>query len=195
MATPLIQNRSIIDLKPDARNARVHKPRQIALLAKSIKAFGFNVPILIDSEGNVLAGHCRLLACEKLGMTEVPTIELSHLSADQAKAFMIADNRLTEIAIWNDELLGEQLKALSSVELDFDIEATGFTVGEIDLRIETLDVESDPADDPVISSGPAVTQERDIWELGKHRLHCGSALDEDAYVPANARTAGLGCFQ
>lgn len=177
-----IRLRPVTELKADPKNTRIHKPRQINLLAKSIKSFVFNVPILTDNEGNVLAGHGRLLACEKLGITEVPTIELSHLSADQAKAFMIADNRLTEIAMWNDELLGEQLKALSSVELDFDIEATGFTVGEIDLRIEALDSESDPADNPVIPSGPAVTQPGDIWQLGEHRLHCGNALDEAAYT-------------
>jgi DNA methylase/ParB-like nuclease domain len=179
-----IAYRPISDLKPDPKNARIHKPRQINLLAKSIESFGFNVPILIDGEGNVLAGHARLLACQKLGITEVPTIELAYLSADQVRAFMVADNRLSEIACWDDRLLGEQLKTLSSVDLNFDIESTGFTVGEIALRIEALDAspEFDPADALVTPSGPAVTQVDDLWQLGCHRLLCGNALDESAYL-------------
>ncbi len=111
--------------------------------------------MLVDADHNVVSGHGRLLACRKLGWTEVPTIGLNHLTKAQAKAFMIADNRLTEISTWDDQLLGEQLKELSVLDLDFSLEATGFEMGEIDLRIEGLTSEidgdhEDPAD--VISS-------------------------------------------
>jgi len=97
------------------------------------------VPVLIDAEGTVIAGHGRLLAATELGWTEVPTIAIEHLDAAQRRAFAIADNRLTENSAWNDRLLAEQLKELSILDLDFDLEATGFDMGEIDLRIEDID--------------------------------------------------------
>jgi ParB-like chromosome segregation protein Spo0J len=128
--------RPIDQLRPDPKNARRHSRKQIRQIADSIQAFGFNVPILIDAELKVIAGHGRLLACRHLGRSEVPTISLEHLSEAQARAFMIADNRLTEIASWDDRLLGEQLRELSELNLDFRLEATGFDMGEIDLLIE-----------------------------------------------------------
>jgi ParB-like chromosome segregation protein Spo0J len=124
-----IQDLPIESLKPDPKNARQHSAKQIRQIADSIEAFGFNVPILVDADLNVIAGHGRLLACKRLGWREVPTIRLEHLSETQRRAFMIADNRLTEIASWDDRLLAEQLQALSSVELDFDIETIGFDMG------------------------------------------------------------------
>ena len=125
--------RQIEELKPDPANPRRHSPKQIRQIASSIKAFGFNVPILIDPDGNVICGHCRLLAARELGMTEVPTACLDHLTPAQARAFMIADNRLTEISAWDDRLLAQQLKDLSLLGLDFSLELTGFEMGEIDL--------------------------------------------------------------
>ena len=122
----------------DPRNPRRHSPRQIRQIAWSIKAFGFAVPILIDCHNKIVAGHGRFLAAQFLGLIEVPVIRLEYLTTAQAKAFMIADNRLTDASVWDDRLLAESLKELSEQELDFSIEATGFTVGEIDLRIEGL---------------------------------------------------------
>jgi hypothetical protein len=105
---------------------------------------------------------------------------LEHLSAAQAKAFMIADNRLTETSVWDDRLLAEQLKELSVLDLDFSLETTGFEMGEIDLRIEGLTTtsESDEHADvvPVAPPGPAVSCRGDLWQLGDHRVYCGSAL-------------------
>jgi ParB-like chromosome segregation protein Spo0J len=142
--------RRIDDLKPDPANPRRHTRKQVRQIAESIKAFGFNVPILIDRDGNIIAGHGRWLAGREFGITEVPTLCLDHLTPAQARAFMIADNRLTEISVWDDRLLARQLKELSLVGLDFDIEVTGFEMGEIDLRIASLDdpaqAEADPAD-------------------------------------------------
>src|ERR1035441_2265893 len=136
-------------LKLDPKNPRIHSPRQLRQIAGSIGSFGFHVPVLIDANRRVIAGHGRVMACRQLGWKEVPTICLEHLSEAQAKAFMIADNRLTENSVWDDRLLAEQLKELSVLDLDFSLEATGFEMGEIDLRIEGLDSpsEADGADD------------------------------------------------
>ena len=114
-------------LKPDPANARQHSAKQIHQIAKSIETFGFNVPILVDSNLNVIAGHGRLLACKRLGWREVPTIRLDHLTPEQRRAFMIADNRLAEVAKWDDRLLAEQLQALASVDLDFDMRQSDST--------------------------------------------------------------------
>jgi hypothetical protein len=126
------------------------------------------------------------MACQQLGWTEVPTIALDHLSDAQVRAFMIADNRLTEIAEWDDRLLGEQLRALAEVELDFDLEATGFDLGEIDLRIEGLGNATDPPDAadglPILRSAPIVSQVGDLWSLGQHRVFCGDARDPASYA-------------
>jgi DNA modification methylase len=202
-------------LKPDPRNARQHSAKQIRQIANSIETFGFNVPLLIDAEGNLIAGHGRLLAAKRLGWDQVPTIRLDHLSGAQKQAFMIADNRLAEVAIWDDRLLAEQLKSLASVELNFDIETIGFDMGEIDLKIESLGAadgktqEVEPALPAVC--GAQVSRTGDLWSLGRHKLFCGDARDERAYdvllgsarasmvftdppynVPINGHVSGLG---
>ena len=108
-----IKRRSIDQLKPDPQNPRMHNARQIRQIARSIRSSVSIVPILIDSTIKVLAGHGRLLAAQQLGLTEVPTIVLDHLTEAQARAFMIADNKLTENAEWNVEILGEQFRHLA----------------------------------------------------------------------------------
>ena len=178
--------RPISELKLDPKNPRAHSPRQVRQIARSIESFGFNVPVLIDANGKVIAGHGRILACQLLGHTEVPTISLEHLSEAQAKAFMIADNRLTENSTWDDRLLAEQLKELSELNLDFSLEATGFEMGEIDLRIEGLAADpedADPADVlPEQRSESPVTRPGDLWLLDRHRVYCASALEESSYA-------------
>jgi len=113
-------------LKPDPANPRRHSRTQIRQIAKSIEAFGFNVPVLVDAELNVIAGYGRIPAASALGMTQLPIICLDYLTPTQIRAFMIADNRLTEIATWDDRLLAEQLRDLSFSGLDFSLELTGF---------------------------------------------------------------------
>ena len=174
--------RAVDQLELDPANARRHSKKQIRQIAESIKTFGFNVPILIDHDGKVVAGHGRLLACRLLGMAEVPTLCLDHLTAAQARAFMIADNRLTEIATWDDRLLAQQLKELSLSGLDFNIEVTGFEMGEIDLRIASLDDAIEASDDPADrvpepSTVPPLSKVGDLWLLGPHHLLCGDARD------------------
>jgi DNA modification methylase len=179
--------RRIDTLQPDPSNPRRHSKKQIGQIAESIKVFGFIVPILIDRDGKTIAGHGRVLAARALGMTEVPTLCLDHLTPAQARAFAIADNRLTEIATWNDRLLAEQLKDLSLLGLDFSLEVTGFEVAEIDLRISSLDdmpeQDDDPADAvPEVSAEPPISQIGDLWLLDRHRVLCGNALDPEAFA-------------
>ena len=173
----------LAQLKPDPRNARVHTKKQVRQIASSIESFGFNMPILIDGANTVVAGHGRLLAAKLLGLAEVPAVRLEHLTEAQRRAFAIADNRLTEIASWDDRLLGETLKELAILDLDFALEATGFETGEIDLRIEALSQnERDPVERPIPAvSGPAVTRTGDLWLLDRHRVLCGDALNAEAY--------------
>jgi len=145
------------------------------------------VPVLIDSCGKVIAGHGRIEAAKLLGWSELPTICLDHLTEAQSRAFMIADNRLTENSVWNEQLLAEQLKELSVVDLGFDLEVTGFDMGEIDLRIEQLgadaQVEPDPNDDlSGLARETPVSRPGDLWLLGEHRVYCGNALDPAAYT-------------
>jgi DNA modification methylase len=179
--------RAIDGIKPDPANARQHSRKQIRQLANSIDTFGFNVPVLVDAELNVISGHCRLAACHALGLAEVPTLCLDHLSRAQARAFMIADNRLTEIASWDDRLLAQQLKDLSLSGLDFSLEVTGFEMAEIDLRIESLEHLPEPDDDPAdalpgLPANPPLSKIGDLWMLGNHRVLCGSALDAAAFA-------------
>src|SRR4051812_6200451 len=179
---PTIVHRPIDLLKPDPGNPRQHSKKQIGQIARSIKTFGFNVPILVDPHLRVITGHGRLLAARQLGLSDVPTISLKHLTPAQAKAFAIADNRLTEIATWDDRLLGEQLRELSALDLDFSLDVTGFNTPELDLLIEGVDQHSDNDDDvPGPQSGPAVCRPGDLWQLGPHRIYCGNALEESTY--------------
>ncbi len=177
----------VASLRPDPKNPRIHSEKQVQQIARSIEAFGFNVPLLVNAEMQVVAGHGRLQACQVLGITEVPTISLEHLTEAQARAFMIADNRLTENAAWDDRLLAQQFKDLSEVELDFSLEATGFEMGEIDVMIENLapatEGEDDPADavpEPV--TGSQVSKCGDLWQLGRHKVCCGNSLNEPTYA-------------
>src|SRR5437660_1728000 len=123
-----IAYRRIDILQLDPANPRQHSKKQIGQIAESIKVFGFIVPILTDRNGKIIAGHGRALAARARGMTEVPTVCLDRLTSAEAGAFMIADNKLTENATWDDQLLAQQLKNLSLLGLDFSLE-----MGEIDL--------------------------------------------------------------
>ena len=180
-----VSYRPISELKPDSQNPRAHSPKQIHQIARSIEVFGFVVPILVDASGKIIAGHGRISAAQLLGWSEVPTICLDHLTEAQVKAFMIADNRLTENSTWDDRLLAQHLKDLSLLELDFSLEVTGFEMGEIDMRIEDLEVTPaaapDPGDALPPAAGPQVSRAGDLWLLGRHRVYCGDALDDGAY--------------
>ena len=173
-------------IRLDPQNARLHSKKQVRQIAQSIKTFGFNVPVLIDGRSQLIAGHGRALGAQLLGMTYIPTIKLEHLNDAQRRAFMITDNRLTENSVWDERLLAEQLKALSVLELDFNIDITGFEVGEIDVMIEGLTPagrgKDDPADAiPESRTKLQVTQAGDLWVLNRHRVLCGDARNDAAY--------------
>jgi DNA modification methylase len=210
--------RAIAELAPDPRNPRSHSAKQIRQIGRSIETFGFIVPVLVDSHGRVIAGHARTEAAKLLGWNEVPTICLGYLNEAQARAFLVADNRLSEISVWNEQLLAQQLKELSVADLGFNLEVIGFDMGEIDLRIESLtsvaEAKDDPADAiPTATDAPAVSRKEDRWLLGEHHVFCGNALDESAYerlmgkekaamvftdppynVPINGNVSGLGAI-
>ena len=174
--------RLIGDLKKYPGNPRRHPESQIAGLMKSIRRFWTN-PILVDETGTILAGHGRWEAAKRLGMTEVPTLMISGLNESEKRAVVIADNRLPEQAVWDFDLLRGHFQDL--IKLDFDVELTGFSTGEVDLLIDGSQQPpaADPADDLVglDPEGPAVSQFGDVWELGRHRLVCGDAQGGETY--------------
>jgi DNA modification methylase len=172
---PAYNTARVADLVPYARNARTHSDTQVAQIAASIREFGFTNPILVDGERGVIAGHGRLLAARKLGMAEVPTLELSHLSAAQRRAYVIADNRLALSAGWDDEMLRLELGDLRAE--GFDLALTGFDSDEIGkLLLDTGGGLTDPDAVPPVPEAP-ITRTGDVWQLGRHRLICGDATD------------------
>ncbi|MCC3306737.1 site-specific DNA-methyltransferase [Sneathiella sp. HT1-7] len=171
-------------LTPYARNARTHSKKQIRQIADSIEEFGFTNPVLVDGTGGVIAGHGRIEAARLLGMESVPTLCLADLTQEQVRAYIIADNRLAELAGWDREILAIELQELLTIDLDFDITLTGFETPEIDILIGELEADASdiPEEDiPLVDTGPAITQVGDIWQIGKHRLVCGDATDADVY--------------
>ncbi len=172
--TLVVEYRLANQLKENPFNARIHSHRQTRQIARSIETFGFIVPLLVTSDGLVIAGHGRLRAAKFLGYGVVPVIVLNDLTDAQLRAFMIADNKLTENATWDESLLVEQLKSLGEVELDFSLDVTGFEISEIDAMIEGLlpasKGDQDPADDlPQETNKLQVSQLDDLWQLGKHK--------------------------
>ncbi|MGI9353440.1 MAG: site-specific DNA-methyltransferase [Rhizobiaceae bacterium] len=179
-----IKYQSISSLRPWERNARTHSRKQIRQLAESIQEFGFTNPVLVDDECSILAGHGRVEAAKLLGIDQVPCVRLSSMTDAQKRAYVIADNKLALNAGWDEELLAEELKALTESDTDFSAELTGFSIAEIDHLIEGSNLEEpgDPADDqcPDLETAPFRCKSGDIWALGEHRLLCGNALDTEA---------------
>lgn len=187
MSTPsiAIEHLPTASLRPYARNARTHSPKQIAQIAASIREFGFNNPVLVDRTGEIIAGHGRVAAAKKLGLATVPCVRLEHLTETQKRAYVLADNRLAEKAGWDRGILAIELQHLTEFGVEFDVTVTGFEMAEVDLLLGPGDKSSakaDPADAlPEIAPGPAVTRPGDIWRIGRHRLICGDALVPDTY--------------
>ena len=172
-------------LQPYPRNARTHSKKQIRQIADSIQRFGFCNPVLIDDQRQIIAGHGRVAAAKLLGIEQVPTVRLSHLTEAEKRAYILADNRLAEKAGWDREILAIELQAL--VDLNFEVELTGFETGEVDLILdearEATGAPSGPEDEiPAYATGPAISRPGDHWELGPHRLMCGDARDPAAYA-------------
>jgi site-specific DNA-methyltransferase (adenine-specific) len=174
MTTLEITYKAIKDLIPYVNNSRTHSDEQVTQVASSIKEFGFTNPILLDGESGIIAGHGRLLAAKKLGMEQVPTIELSHLTDAQKKAYVIADNKLALNAGWDNEILALELKDLA--DLGYDLGLTGFDPDEIE-ALNPIKVNEGLTDDDEVPEPPPepITKPGDIYKLGKHRLMCGDS--------------------
>ncbi|WP_234999585.1 DNA methyltransferase [Roseovarius albus] len=155
--------------------------KQIRQIADSIETFGFTNPVLIDERRTILAGHGRLETAKQLGMTEVPCLRLDHMSSDEKRAYVLADNKLALNAGWDEDLLAAELGALMTADLDFDVSITGFSIPEVEGVLEAVAPEEpgDPAGDTMPEAAPARVNSGDVWQLGPHRLVCGNALDPD----------------
>ena len=174
---PNIEFVDIDGLTPYASNARTHSKKQIRQIAASITEFGFTNPVLIGDDGGIIAGHGRVLAAQQLGMKQVPTLKLAHLSAEQRRAYILADNKLALEAGWDVDILAIEFSGLA--EAGFDLSFTGFSAAEIDLTLdfarERAPAGPDAADLVPEPLGQAVSRMGDVWRLGRHRLACGDA--------------------
>lgn len=184
METIMNMSKSIVELpiaslKASPHNARTHSKKQIAQIKQSIERFGFTSPALVSDDGEIVCGHGRVAAAKELGWASVPTIALSHLSANERRAYMLADNKLALNAGWDTELLATEFQAL--VEMELDLSFTGFDQTEIDIAIESA-IASNPdsceeVDDTIPALPDQATSEAgQLWQLGRHRLLCGDAL-------------------
>ncbi len=190
-----IEHLQLATLRPYARNARTHSKKQIKQIAASIERFGFVNPVLVGDDGEIIAGHGRVEAARLLGMSMVPTLALSHLSAAERQAYVLADNKLALNAGCDRDLLAIELQGL--IDLDFEVELTGFSLAEIDVVLDGAG-EADPtgadaADDVVpVVEGAAVTRRGDVWVLGRHKLICGDARSpEDMAALMGSETADM----
>jgi DNA modification methylase len=165
-------------LIPYARNSRTHSDEQVAQVAASIREFGFTNPVLIGKDNDIIAGHGRVLAARKLGLEKVPCIRLGHLTENQKRAYVIADNKLALNSGWDEELL--KLELITLKEEDFNIDLLGFNSEELDalFLVEQIEGKTAPDEVPELPENP-VTVLGDIWILGNHRLMCGDATSID----------------
>ena len=183
--------RPVAALRPYPGNARTHSKRQVRQIADSIRRFGFTNPVLVGDDGEIIAGHGRVMAAKELGIAAVPTVRLAHLSPEERRAYVIADNKLALNAGWDVEILAIELQALT--ELEFDVTLTGFSLAEIDLTLDRAREASPSTTDAAVDlvpEPPAVPVSRagDLWLLGRHRLFCG-----DAQVRADVLRLVDGC--
>ena len=182
----------ITKLVPYVNNARTHSPEQIMKLRSSLREFGFINPVIIDRDYGVIAGHGRILAAKEEGITEVPCVFADHLTEAQKKAYIIADNRMTMDAGWDEELLRVEIEALQAA--DFDPLLTGFDADEIaDLFADDeKDVKDDDFDLTAALEKASFMERGDVWTVGRHRLVCGDATSEkDVALLMDGKRANL----
>lgn len=197
-----VETTAIAWLKPDPKNARTHSKKQITQVAASILKFGWTNPILIDGDNSVIAGHARLEAAKELGLTFVPTIRIADMTPAQRRAYMLADNKLAENAGWDPDILKSEFRAITALDVSFDLTVTGFAMGEIDVSLsppasperklrvvetnpeELAGASSDEADVQAAADPerPIITRPGDLWKLGNHGLLCADALNVDHHA-------------
>lgn len=168
--TTRLELRPIESLKPYVDNARIHSPAQIKQLRRSLREFGFVSPVLITAAGDVIAGHGRIEAARAEGISEIPCVLVEHLTDEQRRAYILADNRLAEAAGWNEDIVSSELLALRDAGID--IALTGFSPADVLLTPTDEVFEDDPDLTPAVTS---MTQSGQLWQLGSHRLFCGDA--------------------
>jgi DNA modification methylase len=184
MSTPSVEHVPISTLRPYSRNARTHSRKQLRQIAASIQRFGFTNPVLISDDSEILCGHGRVEAAKLLNFESVPTLRLSHLNEAERRAYILADNKLAQSAGWDREVLAIEMQGL--IDLDFDIELTGFSLAEVDLVLEEAaqsgseGVSRSEDEIPAVEDS-AVTRAGDLWLVGRHRVLCGDARDKEAY--------------
>lgn len=174
-ATKLVEV-EIDKLIPYANNAKTHDTEQVEKLKASIETFGFISPCLIDKDLNIIAGHGRVMAAREAGMLKVPCLYIEGLTEEERKAYIIADNKLTEMGGWNDELLRQELKDLQ--DANFDIGLTGFSIDDIGVDdVDFSDIDTEPVFETQ-EEGNAKVEPGQVWQLGPHRLMCGDSTKE-----------------
>ena len=185
-----IIKKPIDSLIPYAKNARVHDEAQIAQIAGSIKEFGFNNPVLIDKDNGIIAGHGRVMAARKLGLTEVPTILLDHLNETQRKAYILADNRIAINSTWDNEMLSLELMDIKD---DVSLAMLGFSVDELDALLNPTELTEGLTDEDAVPNVPnePTTKLGDIYQLGNPRLMCGDSTSIDAVEKLMPETANM----
>ncbi len=169
------------DLKPYANNPRQHSKKQIRQIADSINQFGFNNPILLDSDNGVIAGHGRIEAAKSIGLKSVPVIYLAHMSEAEKRAYIIADNKLAENASWDQNLLKIEFEYLSKIDADFDLGLTGFEIPEIDYFLQIGEEVCDSIETDIEKPRVPTTKPGDLWTLGSHKIICGDARISKTY--------------
>jgi DNA modification methylase len=185
LGSPTIEWARIETLRPNPKNPRTHPKRKVKDLANAIKAVGFIGVVVVDETGMILAGHARHAAAKLLGMKTVPTLCVKGLSDELVRAFVLADNKFSERAGWNRELLAAELDELSILlpSVDLEISLTGFELGEIDILLADVGEEKpEPEDRLPPTAGPAVTRPGDLWVLRKHRVLWGDAREVSNYA-------------
>ena len=172
-----VERRNVADLTPYARNSRTHSDEQVAQIAASIKEWGWTVPVLIEPDGGIIAGHGRVMAAQRLGIAEVPCMIADGWSEGQKRAYIIADNKLALNAGWDDEMLRAEFAELDG--LGFDLGLTGF--GETELGALLADKTEGLTDPDAVPDAPEqpVTVDGDVWLLGRHRIICGDSTGID----------------
>ena len=179
-------------LVPYAKNARTHSPEQVAQIAASIVEFGFNAPILVDSNAGIVAGHGRLLAARKLGLQEVPVVVLDHLTETQRRAYIIADNKLALNAGWDEAVLAAELGELERDGLDLAV--VGFSDDELQALLasgeEAAEAATEAEEDIPEPPAEPISRPGDIWTIGRHRLICGDCRDMAVIRALFAELAG-----
>jgi len=177
-----IISHSVETLKPFPDNPRQHSEKQVLQLMRAIKVNGFTNPVLMDESGTILSGHGRLEAAKRLGMATMPVLIYSGCSPEQKRAIVLGENRLAELSAWDPKCLKLQLEAL--IEVDFDVEITGFSTAQVNLIIDgpPASTSNDPQDILPPIPSQSVSRREDIWLLGDHKLICGDSREQTVYL-------------